>query len=148
MALSDKDKLEKLQSKLFEKENEARDLRSQVQELEEKVKKTREENLEAFAYDFIDFLQENKDNDGLIYWGRTRVGDNYTNDFAPATYACGVPSINVFTVYQNDDNYETRREIGPPVDTLMDDQEERVVVSFSIERKRVEDIVKRHGLDK
>lgn len=33
MALSDKDKLEKLQSKLFEKENEARDLRSQVQEI-------------------------------------------------------------------------------------------------------------------
>lgn len=148
MALNDKNKLTSLQTKLNKKEDEARELRSQVKDLEEKIKKDREDTLEAFAYDFIDFLQENKENDGLIYWVRSRVGDNHIDDRPPATYEDGVPSINVFTVYEDDYHYDKRGEIGAPVATSMSCPEERVVVAFSIERTRVEDIIKKHKLDK
>lgn len=153
-----KQKYEELQDKLYEKEQEEQDLRNQLHDIEKTMKQQREENLFAFTKDFITFLyekeQENPDDnpylhDDLLYENRPTLEENAYYDVTPGSIECGIPSVNIFSVYKNYDGYDITRDIDYNYDSDADsDPEERVVVAFSIERSKIEDIIAKHNLDK
>lgn len=153
-----KQKYEELQDKLRAKEQEEQDLRNQMRDLKETMNQGREENLFAFTKDFIKFLyekeQENPDDnpylhDDLLYENRPTLEENAYYDVTPGSIEYGIPSVNIFSVYKNYEGYDITRDIDYDYSHDADsDPEERVVVAFSIERSKIEDIITKHNLDK
>lgn len=153
-----KQKYEELQDKLRAKEQEEQDLRNQMSDFEETMNQGREENLFAFTKDFIKFLyekeQDNPDynpelHEDLLYENRPTLEENAYYDVTPGNIEDGIPSVNVFSVYKNYRGYDITRDIDDNHDSDADsDPEERVVVAFSVERSKIEDIITKHHLDK
>lgn len=133
-------------------------LRNEIRELENTIHKQREEYLFAFVKDFIKFLyekeQDNPDynpelHEDLLYENRPTLEENAYYDVTPGNIEDGIPSVNVFSVYKNYRGYDITRDIDDNHDSDADsDPEERVVVAFSVERSKIEDIIKKHNLDK
>lgn len=133
-------------------------LRNEIRELENTIHKQREEYLFAFVKDFIKFLyekeQKNPDynpelHEDLLYENRPMLKENAYYNVTPGNIEDGIPSVNVFSVYKNYRGYDITRDIDFNYNSDADsDPEERVVVAFSIERSKIEDIITKNHLDK
>ena len=133
-------------------------LKNEIRELENTIRDQREEYLFAFVKDFIKFLyekeQENPDynpelHEDLLYENRPTLKENAYYNVTPGNIEDGIPSVNVFSVYKNYRGYDITRDIDFNYNSDADsDSEDRVVVAFSVERSKIEDIITKHHLDK
>lgn len=132
-------------------------LRNEIRELENTIQNQREEYLFAFTKDFIKFLyekeQENPDynpylHEDLLYENRPMLKENEYYNSTPGNIEDGIPSVNIFSVYKNYRGYDITRDIDFNYNSdAASDSEDRVVVAFSVERSKIEDIIKKHNLD-
>ena len=141
------DRIKALEESIREKDEELAKLREESENIRKEAQRTREEKLEGFAYDFIERVLENRDNDNFFLHDRLRVGEyaeTYGHQLDFDLYEGGYPSINVVAVHERKD-YDSVRPVDDRNNSYHYD--ERVAVTFTVPRDNIMDILDEYGLN-
>lgn len=149
--------LDNIVSQIDEKKKELQDLEEQAKLINNGMDNSRYVNMKNFALDFIDFLAEHKDDGYLFSNHRRHVGETIEMYGQPVLYNYeegvydpnkgGFPTFNILSIYTKDFSdcgYETYNPIDAPGSK---EKDERVVVSFAVDRDKLTDLLEKHNLN-
>lgn len=115
---------------------------------------TRDENLKSFALEFIDFLAAHKTDGMLFSEHRKHVGeeqqlygqhiaDHYDHHVDPDDMG-GFPTLNLTGLVKRD-GFEYTKAIDDT--SYRGDGDERLIVSFAVDRDKVIDLLQKYNLN-